>query len=62
MIGPRNFSGRTYGFSPVRPFVCNAFSDKPNFLKFGIQPLWGKSKRMSKPFLILAKLPLPYLK
>ena len=38
----------------VRPFVRSqrifSKSDEPNFLKFGIQPLWGKSKRMSKPF------------
>ena len=26
LIGPRNFSGGTYDFSPVRPFVRNAFS------------------------------------
>ena len=34
----------------VRPQRIFSKSDEPNFLKFCIQPLLGKSKRMSKTF------------
>jgi len=40
----------------VRPQRIFSKSDEPNFLKFGIQPLWGKSKRMSKPFFDFRKI------
>ena len=51
IIGPRNFSGGTYDF--IRIFFK---FDEPNFLKFGKQPLWGKSKRMSKPLFDFRKI------
>ena len=44
----------------VRPSVRSqrifSKSEEPNFLKFGIQPLWDKSKRMSKPFFDFCKI------
>ena len=66
LIGPRNFSGRTYDFSPVRPFVrplvCNAFS--PSLMS---QIFWNlvyslsgvKVRECPSLFLIFAKFGPP---
>ena len=65
IIGPRNFSGGTYDFSPVRSFVRPFV--RP-FVTHFLQVWWakfseiwytaslGKSKRMSKPFFDFRKI------